>query len=295
MNIIYISPKGGETPDLFNTFSKVFSANGHISTTNPNYADVCFFDFHSRIFPYDIETLGIVIKRNLPIVTFDAWDYGAMAKYEYPGELPQQIKDFLNSPNKKIHFVRKMDKTKEYDKNVYPYELIMYSDHIFEPVTQNQLFDRAIDVCFIGNTSPERENIIEGLKKNNINGYYRFTIEKKFEHDNWLHHHKQCKMFIEASGGGFGSERPYQLMYIAPMLKVKNNQLILHNFRDGLECIEISEEPTIQEIKTLNDVLSDKYLLYEIYCNGIARVKKYFCADYRANYILVTLKKEGIC
>jgi hypothetical protein len=102
-------------------------------------------------------------------------------------------------------------------------------------------------------------------------------------------------MFLESCGAGFGSERPYQLMYIAPMLRQKNNQLIIHNFRDGIECIEVSENPTTQEIEILKDILDNKDLLYETYLNGISRMNKYFNERYRSQYILNTLSKEGIC
>jgi len=102
-------------------------------------------------------------------------------------------------------------------------------------------------------------------------------------------------LFLTSDGGGFSDERPYQLMYIAPMLRQFNHQLIVHNFRHGIDCVEVSEQPTEEEINYLRKVLDDKFLLYDIYQNGMKRMRKYFNAEYRTNYILSILKQEGVC
>ncbi len=287
MKIIYISPEGVISPMLFDTFKQTFAKNGIEETKNFYDADICFMDLYSNLKPFD-DTVGSILKsNNIPLVMFDATDYGGMSKERF------DEKHYNWHNCKKIVFIRKMDKTVKYPEYIYPYELIMYPDHVFEPVSKEELFNRPVDICFIGNISPTRLNVTNGLKDNFICDFV--LGEERIPHNDWLNRAMDAKMFLTSDGGGFGDERPYQLMYISPMVRQRNDQLIIHNFRDGLECIEVSENPTTQEIKILKDVLSDADMLYDIYLAGIKRMEKYFNADYRTNYILEILKKNEVC
>lgn len=294
MKIYFISPVDYVTPDLFSSFTKTFKEQGHIVTDNIHEADCVFFDLHTRIGGYNQSELDLIVHKNITTIFFDAWDYGAMSKEEWPGIHISQIHDLIAfSDIKKIFFVRKMYKNKEYPSYCYPYELTMYQDHIFEPVTKDELFNRPNDICFIGNTSPTRENVTNELKK-----YFKcdFVLgQERIPHDEWLDRHRNSKLFLEACGGGFGSERPYQLTNISAQLRNKTSQLFVSPPEDLINSIEINEVPTRDDLGKIRMVLNDKEKLYQIYLNGISRMKKYFNEESRSLYVLDVLKQNGIC
>lgn len=290
LKAIYISPNGVTTPMLFDTFKETFEANGILETNDFNEADIAFIDLYSNVVPIDGIIIDILKLRGIPLVMFENTDFGAMSKEVF------NENDYLWGNNKTILFLRKYDKTKQYPSWVHPYELVLYDDCLFQTASLDELSKRPYDICWVGNMSPTRVNAMNGLLlsgKFNIDFHWT-NVDKKLPHNEWLDKHRNAKLFLSACGGGFGDERPHQLMTISPMLRVSNNQLIVHNFRHGIDCIEISEHPTEQEINYLHQVLNDKFLLYDIYQNGMKRLKKYFNQNYRANYILEILKESGI-
>lgn len=294
--ICFISPIGFSTPMLFGTFEKTFKEKGHEIVVDVKSADIVLFDMHTRIGNYDNEVISIASKR--PTVFFDAWDYGTMHKDGFPYINHDQIKSLMSELKDNnipiIYFVRKLEKRLA-NEGYHPYELIQYPDHDFPVVSKEELFNRKIDLCFIGNTSPTRDNFISGLLKY---GIFKtdciFNSYERVEHDEWLERHRKAKLFITACGAGFSDERQYQLITIAPMLRNKSNHFRLNDFVDMVDCVEIDETPTESDCEKLLRVLNDEDKLYAIYVAGVNRMKQYFNAEYRANYILEVMKKENI-
>ncbi len=304
MKFCFISPIGYKTPMLFDTLVPEFEKQGHTITPYIHDCEVVLVDLHSRIGDFDIDVTNYILSRRLPIVFFDFWDYGAMSKevwigdnnWEYLRNLEfkkQWARFVLWSLDlcKVMFFVRKMDETKKYNGNVHPIELCLYPDCDFPEVTKEELISRKNDVCFIGNTSPTRENTIRSLIQNG------FVVDaelgkQKIPHDRWLARHRNAKFFLESCGGGYGSERPYQLITISPMLKTRNTQLINADFISKFDCLKIHENMNDTDIKNLKEYLRDGDMLHTIYKQGIMSMKRYFNFGYRANYILETLKSE---
>lgn len=296
MKVYLISPIGKSTPLLFGTFN-------FERTEDINEADVVFFDYYSGLGSYNYDEINRVAAAKKKVSVFDATDFGAMSKEAWfmnqEGTHDTLGQSFIRNAshyNNLIYFMRKMDKTVTYPSWVYPYELLMYDTHKFEPTTKEELYSRYYDFCFIGNTSPTRSNLITGLMK-----YGCFKIDCEFNHteriphEEWLNRHRKAKFFISACGGGFSDERKFQLTTIAPMLRNKSNHLVLNDFIDKEDCIEVKEHPDEYDIQKILSVLNDADKLYNIYIKGIEKMKAYYNAEYRANYILETLKQNGVC
>lgn len=292
MRIKFISPIGHTTPMLFETFVPTFESKGHSIVDDVDDADIVFIDLHSRLFDYDEKELwGAKTKQRIFV---DMWDYGGCedGTHIFPYIEHEQLKSYLfyTFTNEDIWFVRKLDKTKTIPPKTYPIELCLYPDHDFEPTTAEELFNRPNDICFIGNTSPTRENVCYELSK-----HFKcdFVLgQPRIDHESWLNRARQAKMFLTADGGGFSDERPYQLITIAAMVKQRNNQLVLNDFVDGIDCIKVNEQLDVCEYISLKMALEDATLLHKIYLNGIEHMKKYYTFEYRANMILETIQKH---
>lgn len=302
MNIYYVSPLRYKSSYLFDTFTKYIEEAGHTVATHIFYADIVFFDFHTRMFDgvYDIFDLSIIITKQKPVVFFDFWDYGAMNKEQWFG-FGEPV---LNSTQwewfywmaiancKVVYFMRKMDKKIRYPYFVHPIEVPLLND--FQEVSMPELYHRGYDVCFIGNTSPTRESVVKGfiddgrLKVNSSLG------KPRIENAAWLNEHRKSKFFIESCGGGFGSERMHQLITIAPMIRTKSDQLYLHPFIHGYNCIEVSAAPTKEEITYIKKIADDPRELHSIYLRGIYHMRGHYSERSRANYILQTLKQNEL-
>jgi hypothetical protein len=310
--LYFISPIGQKTPMLFDTFEKTFAEQGHCIVGNINDADVVFFDGHSGLYPYNDSEIDTVIYKNLPVVFFDQFDYfsgngykntwkerylSAVVNAEHWAKAVYRFKDHLLF---KVHFMRKMSKTIQYLPNVYPLELIQYPDHDFKPVSKEELFSRPFDFCFIGNKAAPRNNLCSWLAR-----YFRcdFVLgEPRIEHNEWLNRHRQAKFFIECggggeSGGGFRSERTYQLITIAARLACYDEQIVKNDFVDMEDTVIAGDSlgnVNQYDVNKISQVLNDKERLYEIYLKGIERIHKYFNAEYRAKYILEILEENNI-
>ncbi len=298
MKIIFISPVGKTTPLLFDTFVKTFSDAGHTIVTDVNNADIAFFDYYSGLGAYNVSELNRATERRIKIVAFDETDYGGMSKENW----------FMNDKNTTsnhsqiflklaayndtlIYFMRKMDKTKSYPSYVFPYEKIIECE--FEPTTKEELSNREYDFFWIGNESPQRKATVEGLLRNGFKGYVHWTNERgKLPHKDWVNAHKKAKFFLESDGGGFGSERPHQLITVACLLKQENSQLLTHPFKQAVEYVGISENVTDLDASNLRLVLTDNNWLYSMYTKGIEHMKKYYTAEYRSKYLLDTIQKH---
>lgn len=276
MKVFYISPIGKSTPQLFDTFN-------FESTDNIEEATVVFFDCYSDLGIYDLRLLEMVRSLNIPVVAFQEKDYGGMSKESWDG--------FNMFPhNKVVMFIRKYDKEVDYPSWCYPYEKIIQNE--FEPTTKDELFSRHNDIFFIGNNSPQRENVCNTLRQHFV---VDFVLgEERILHDQWVSRARNAKLFLTADGGGFSDERPYQLITVSVMLKQKNNHIQTSPFLDYEDCIEINEHPTGQDITKIRAILDDKSTLHSLYMAGIKKMKAYYTSEYRNNYILSVLNKEGI-
>jgi len=295
-NFFPISPIGYKTPDLISSLYNTFKENGHRFVSSLEKRDVVFFDCHTRLFDYYQPILDQVLSERLPIVSFCEFDFGGMSKEVYPAYTPQQQK-FFDEANrlelKIVHFVRKMDKTIKYPPNVFPYEKCIMND--FPLVSKEELFSRHYDFCWIGNESPQRKNVVNGLLDTGFKGYVHWTNEKgKLPHDEWLNLHRQAKFFLSCDGGGYGDERSYQLITTGCFLKNRNNHLQSHPFKQAIQCVEVDENISDLDKSNFNLVLSDKNWLYSMYLNGVDHMKAYYTEEYRANYILYILKQNDI-
>jgi hypothetical protein len=300
----FISPIGATSPGLFETFPATFVANGHSITNYINEATCVFFDMHSGYLPYDWNVLNVVLEKRLPVCVFDCHDYhGNSTKNWYYFSLQNYIandwakflwlaKEFCKPF---IHFLRKMQTDNNFPDWVYPFEYVQFPDHDFPLTTSQELNSRPYDACFIGAKSPRREAFINALQQD---GRLKLDIQwttERIPHEDWLNRHRQAKFFIEADGGGLGSERPYQLMPISIMLKQENLQKINNDWISGFECVKLPSVPTIGDFIHLLPIIRDHNLMYHIYLKGNEKLKTYFSEQYRANYILDILKKNGIC
>lgn len=307
MRFYFISPIGATSPGLYETFNDTFVKEGHSIVSDIRVADIVFFDLHSGYLPYDLDLLRYVIDNGLPVVVFDAHDYHCNStKHWYGGNdwsnlvpcMDNMWARFLYEAKDKckplIYFMRKMQVDGNFGNNAYPYELCLYPDHDFAATTMEELSSRPNDICFIGCKSPHREKVINGLLSDGrLKVDYQFT-EERIPHNEWLNRHRQAKFFLEADGGGLGSERPYQLIKIAPMLRQRNLQKIAHDWRDGKTCLKISTtDGTVlkADIDAIVNTIKDPEKLYEIYTEGIAHMGLYFTPEARSLYILNIIKK----
>lgn len=286
--IFYIEPVGKSSPDLFTTMTPTFIEQGHQVVDRVEDADVAMYDAFSGLAEYDFELLTKVMEGKMPIVVFDETDFGGMSKEVWD----KGVWEILAAHQKLVYFMRKMSKDIQYPSYVFPYEKIIQND--FPITTKDELCSRPYDFCFAGNKSPQRVNTVKGFAKAGFSGMVYWTTDnEKLLHDEWVKFHRQAKLFLTADGGGFSDERPYQLFTIAPMLRQKNNHLQAHPFKEFVNCLEVSEQPTEEEIKGIKAVLSDSDYLFEIYTEGIAHMREYYSAEARSKYILSILKQEG--
>lgn len=281
MKVLYISPNGQIN-------KRIFPLVNIEQTTNPNDADYCFMEVNSSPAFYDVAPLDI--NKSLPLVCFDNREYGPMQKEDW-----SPIDDIFAARSIDwvplhpiIYFVRNMDKTKEYPPNVHPYDWPYFEECDFPPVTKDELFNRPFDCCLTSVASPTREQFVNSLfKDGRLKTYFEFRDHtERIQHKDWINEYRMCgKCFINCDGGGFTDERIQQLFSLAVILKNKNNHRPNNPFTDKVNCIEISEHPTKEELDWLVKIVNDKEWLYEIYLNGIAHVKKYYSKEYLSEYV----------
>ncbi len=287
MDIIYISPNNYVNPHLFPTYKKTFEELGHAETNKFTEATHCFIEIVSGGSSYDPNLMWLIKERELPIICFDNREFGVMNTGTWR---PLNL-------NPDIYFVRTMVKGFEYPDNVYPYDWAYFNDCDFEPVSKDELFNRPYDVCFIGVESPTRTNVINALiKDGGLKVKHIFNDHlTRLPHKQWINEYREAKLAIEIEGGGLTSEKFLQLFSVCPSLRVINEMQMAFPFTDGIDCLEISKEPTEEEIEKVIDILDDKNWLYDIYMGGIQTIKKYYSEEAVSQYVLDILKQNGIC
>lgn len=278
MNIIYISPNNQENKHLFPVLRKTFERYGHKQTNNPLEATHCFIEMVSGTINFDFERVGKIIANGIPIVMFDNREYGSMSNEKWSENIFHPL----------VYFVRNYDNTEDYSENVYPFDWPYFPECDFPPIGKDELFSREYDVCLLSVESPARKNIIDAiLRDGRLKVNYKWLDHtQRLPYNQWLDEHRKAKLYISCQGGGFTDERPNQLFSIAPMLKVNSNHSPAHPFTDGINCIEIEERPTDEDIEKVLDIINHKEWLYDIYINGISHTKRYMSAEATAEYVL---------
>lgn len=278
---------------LFPTFVQTFWAAGHEFTVNIKEADIVLFDLHTRIAPYKQSDIDWLSANFIPVATFDEWDRGSMSNDEWPNPLTlqqEQIFGYLDGGRKMVHFCRLLDKTKTYPENLYPYEK-PYS-YIEPPLSPDELFDRPFDIAYIANDAPNRRRIAEALAADRRLKCDILLGAKKLEFPEFLARHKRAKFFISSAAGGYTDERVQCLFSVAAIIRQRTDQLLLHDFGHGENCLRIDSPPTKQDLDTIVEAANNKELLYYIYTKGINFVKTYYSAEYIAKDILGKIEKH---
>lgn len=279
MNIIYLSPNGFINPHLFPTFKKTFERYGHTETNDPYEATHCFIELVSGDAKYDKTNMTIVMDRNIPIIYFDDREYGTMNGTT----LTTYVTD-----NPSIYFIRNFSKDNLEYENFYPFDWPYFPQCDFQPTTKEELFSREFDVCLLSVESPARKKVIDSLiNDGRLKVNYKWLDHtQRFPYNQWLDEHRKAKLYISCEGGGFTNERPNQLFAIAPMLKVNSDYLPAHPFTDGINCVEVEERSTEEDIEKILDIINHKEWLYDIYINGIEHTKRYMSEEATAKYVL---------
>ncbi len=313
MTPIAILPSEGSSYGTIDSLAAEFAKIGRAFTKNPEKATVAFYDRHWDRGIYEESLMMHTLGRDIPLVVIDNNDYWSAPELvpERWGSdvmVPCVTKDwardlppFLKAGKDLIcaYFMRKMSRSIDYPDYVKPIELTWDKNAPRDPVSAEALFTRPYDLCFIGTASNWRANFLFDLAKRfdlNIHCDFRHHQSRLSQAD-WMAVHSQAKMFIEADGGGFGSERPFQLMGIAPMLKQNNDQLIHEDFVDGVDCLKIGTpwgHVGDSDFVRVADLCQDAERLHQMYLNGIDRMNTHFTDEARAKYVLKTLEGLGI-
>lgn len=330
MKIKTISPIGATTPLLFDTFDSL-SQHGYSFVDSLEEADVVWFDCHDGDHAYQIGKIGMfadvvatIVESRKPMVVFnrhDCWgDPGRRCNWfgwdNWAGlrsderEWARIVNAALDHGLVKLMFVRNMQRSRrdEYPFFVRPFELILEPDHRFEPATFEQYSQRPFDACFIGCSSPWRATFICSLIEAGFKIDWQFPYER-IPHDAWLQRHRQAKFFIECCGH-FGSDRPFQLSYVAPQLKLTNDQLWPVNSAWPWEragnpltdpfpsFIEIGNyDGTLSrgsDINALYNLFRSPEECYRIYRDGIKFMEANHTAEARANYVAEQMRSVGL-
>lgn len=274
MKVIYISPIGGFNPNLFPRFKETIE-----ETFNPHECTHCFLEMQSGTISYDQAILKIIQKRKIPIILFDNREWGTMKNEKWH---PVEMIDPA------IYFVRNMNKTEQYPENVYPFDWPYFPECDFPMTTKEELNSRPYDCCLISVESPARRNVVDGiLKDGRLKLHYKFLDHtQRMSHEQWITEHRKAKLYISSEGGGTTNERPNQLFSVSAQLRVQNNHLPANELTDGINCLEISEHPTDEEIEKVVDIVNDKGWLWDIYCGGLELTKEKLSGEAVANYVL---------
>ncbi len=286
MKIIYISVVNGYNPNLFPYFYNTFSANGHTWVTDPNEATHCFMELQieGNQYPNEIQT---VIEREIPIICFDSREYGEGR--------PEEWKPYFR-PH--ISFIRNMRKSFTYPENCYPFDWAVFRNSEHPLATKDELFSRPYDLAFIGTLSSTiREKICKTIiDDGRLKMLYqdRDCTKRYSDYNQFLNEHRKAKLYLSCEGSGFTNERPMQLYTIAAMLKNRNDLRSANPYTDLVNCIEINNEPTREDIDKILSVVNDKDWLYDIYMAGVNHARTYLSHEYSSNYVLNTLSANNI-
>jgi len=204
---------------------------------------------------------------------------------------------FLHSGHEqvKLYFLRSMRTTRSYPPWVQPFEPVFQGSHNY--YTAEHLAQRPFDVCFIGQCHQTRATVLCDLLANGkVKVDYAFP-KVRLEFTQWLIRHSKAKMFLEADGGGHGSDRPWELMSIAPMLYQRTDRVSSAPWQENVHCHPISDldgHVSGFEIEQLMELLKDTDRLYSIYLAGMLHMGKYFSVAARATRVLSAMNSVAL-
>lgn len=322
MKVFVLQPTGQKSYQLFDTMVETFMSQGHTFIEKAVDADVIFYDLWNLGGVYCKRDVDTILFWQKPVVVFDFKDQWGSPQHrpnwwgfddnKILGEMSAKdqrwavhLKQFLEAGLVKLCLMRKMAKSWEYPEWVRPIEVAMWPDHDFEPVSKGEFSSRPNDICFIGNATPWRANLAFGMASFS-SGYGICEEFLKFdcffpfirlEHEEWLSRHREAKFFVEADGGGFGSERPMQLITVSAMIRQKNDQRMAYPWVDGINCVEIGntwgqiEDGDSEKIFNLLHIPDD---LHQIYLNGIQHAHDYYTPEARSRYVLEQMATVGL-
>lgn len=313
MKIFVLEPTGQKSYQLFDTMVETLMSQGHTFIEKAVDADVIFYDLWNVGGIYCKRDVDTILFWQKPVVCFDFKDQWGSPLHrpnwwgfddnKILGEMSAKdqrwavhLKQFLEAGLVKLCLMRKMAKSWEYPEWVRPIEVAMWPDHDFEPVSKDELMWRPNEVGFIGNATPWRANAATSLLSRVKSSDFFFPFHR-LPHEEWLKRHRECRMFMEADGGGFGSERPMQLITIAPMLKIRNDQRMAHPWVDNVNCIEVGRmygEVTLEEAEWVHKKCYDGEFLHQIYLNGIQHAHDYYTPEARSRYVLEQMATVGL-
>jgi len=294
MRFYTLSPNVPENPVLFPLMRPTFIEQRHYFVNSVELADIVMWDLHTRIADYDQNVINEIIRIKKPIAIFDEYDKGGLSSLIYPNPLTnqqQEVFDFIGLNNiKTVHFCRLFDKTKNYPENYYPYEKPYLHDEGL--LTADQLFNRPYDIVWIANSAPQREMFKQILEEDGRLKCKIILGAEKLPLQGWIDAHKEGKMFVSWSAGGYGDEKIQHLFSVAATIKENNNQLFLHDFTHLENCLRPNTIPTKKDIDTIVEVVRDKEKLYPLYKNNYDFVKTFYSKEYIANDILQKILKH---
>lgn len=318
MNVLRIDPLHCNVPELkvLSTMEETFLEHGHKFVQSADQADIALFDLSCGDKRYDSGLLRSVVNTSAPVVAFDEFEYsnppatdstwlGRGTKYDIEKENEDGaewafwMKQFLGRHQVKLYFIRRMpSKWIEFPDFVRPMDMIMYPGHDFTPVDEGNLSARLNDVCFLGSYHPGRENTVSGLEKTGLKlDCHWIRHDQRMSHNEWLDRHRAAKLFFSGDGPGDCSDRPHQLIYIAPMLKYRNFHRLPVQWRHGFDCIEAASEfgeMDERDERIIRDFLESPQKLHQIYLNGIDHMHNHNTPKARTEYILRELKGVGV-
>jgi len=292
MKLYLLSPEGVPmNQHLFPMFIDEWERQGVRVVDDIESADVVLFDLHSRIADYKEYDIDYILRNDLPIATFDEWDRGNMSKDVWPKPLTnQQANVMAHRMGRSVHFCRLLDKRLSLPKNIYPYEKPYFIDEGL--LTPDELFNRPIDVTYIANTAPNREEIKKAFEADGRLKCNFILGAEKLPFDKWVDENRKSKFTISASGGGYSDEKKQNLFSICAIIQERTKQLLLHPLVHEIHCLKISQPPTKEDLDVIFNIVNDKERLYEIYKNGYEYMKKYYSSNYIASDILSKIKQH---
>lgn len=307
MNILFVKALIDNELDIFGTFENEFRAQGVRIVKDVQSADVVFFKLQCHFKPYDWNVLNAIVAKRIPVVVFDFFDYPTgtewfgwnwnriatdefMSRQEWPKFL-LMVRDRM-----RLYFMRGMNLDRTYPAFVRPIEPSIYCD--FNAVSSRNLEARLNDFCFIGTTAQRRVTFVCRLIQSGFKVDWEWPVSR-LPHGVWLDRHRNAKMFIEADGGGHGSDRPYQLMAIAPMLRQASNRRMAVPWENGKHCLEIGSpggngDISDVQLAELKELLASPERLYSIYTAGLMHLREHFSKESRAQYVLLCMKEVGL-
>lgn len=312
MKFFILEPTGNSSWELFSTFTRTFEELGHSFVLDAADCDAVLYDLWNFGGVYSRRDVDKVLFWKKPVVGFDFKDQWGSPEHKpkwwgFDGNLILEtkasederwavhLKQFIDAGLLRLMFVRKMSKSWEYPNWTRPIEVAVWPDHDFTAQPFSQFEMRNFDAAFIGNATPWRANAAWSLARH-LNCDFFFPLHR-LEHDDWLSRHRDSLMYLEADGGGFGSERPQQLTCVAVQLRIRNDHRMAFPWTDGVNCLEVGDQwglVTEDECDRLKTELGDLENMYRIYLSGIDFLRMNYSTEARARYVLEQMATVGL-